>query len=424
MVAGNAAEKGRALIDTVPQMLANPGASPASVGGAPIPDMIVVGATDIDGIRAPLSQDADYLTTYAPGKLVRIPDNMGTYTWRDTGTSLASPQIAGLIAYWRALPSRWQTQLQQPANVKKLLRALHRPIAVPGRPIDALSRRIAWNGQVLDKNCLLDAPSANGNDWSQVCPTLEDNLAAQPDGPSADSCAYQPARVNHARGIHQHDAPNSCGWPGDSDAQSISFTPSSVAGPICTAGGCGTLCTGYYCAPHPTGTPPDFQDPKDPNNGNHHSTTLIGGDSQPSKTANPPLPPPPTTTTARPFPTPTNGRVVIVLSEEDDQTPGGRTFIRTWLVYNMPGDIHTKYDLCNMPTEDVLSTPADTPAAGVQFPPDLGPFVVQSSSCQYRGSEENLGGLICKGLGLVVCYASKTRKYRAIELVQVVICFY
>ncbi|RWA10633.1 hypothetical protein EKO27_g4493 [Xylaria grammica] len=77
----------------------------------------------------------------------------------------------------------------------------------------------------------------------------------------------------------------------------ISFTPGPTAGPTCkgasTACG-GTLCSGYWCDPTPTGFPPGFQDPKDPSSdGYSASTTTIGG----STTTKPPTSTPPTSTT-------------------------------------------------------------------------------------------------------------------------------
>ncbi|GAW12853.1 hypothetical protein ANO14919_022240 [Xylariales sp. No.14919] len=77
----------------------------------------------------------------------------------------------------------------------------------------------------------------------------------------------------------------------------ISFTPGPTAGPTCkglsTACG-GTLFSGYWCDPTPTGFPPGFQDPKDPSSdGYSASTTTIGG----STTTKPPTSTPPTSTT-------------------------------------------------------------------------------------------------------------------------------
>ncbi|OBT86923.1 hypothetical protein VE02_04416 [Pseudogymnoascus sp. 03VT05] len=71
------------------------------------------------------------------------------------------------------------------------------------------------------------------------------------------------------------------------DGTTISFTAGPTAGPTCagatTACG-GTLCSGYYCTPTPTGYPPGFQDPEDPSSGGYSApTTSIGGSTTTTK---------------------------------------------------------------------------------------------------------------------------------------------
>ncbi|KEZ41476.1 hypothetical protein SAPIO_CDS7623 [Scedosporium apiospermum] len=61
----------------------------------------------------------------------------------------------------------------------------------------------------------------------------------------------------------------------------LSFTPGPTAGPTCGGGdttACGgTICSGYWCTPDPTGPPPGFKDPKDPNSKDYSApTTTIG----------------------------------------------------------------------------------------------------------------------------------------------------
>jgi hypothetical protein len=68
---------------------------------------------------------------------------------------------------------------------------------------------------------------------------------------------------------------------GSAGGTTISFTSGPTAGPTCKGGttACGgTICSGYYCDPTPTGAPPGFHDPKDPNSSDFTaSTTSIGG---------------------------------------------------------------------------------------------------------------------------------------------------
>ncbi|GKT58402.1 glucan 1,3-beta-glucosidase [Colletotrichum tofieldiae] len=72
----------------------------------------------------------------------------------------------------------------------------------------------------------------------------------------------------------------------------LSFTPGPTAGPTCpgTSTACGgTICSGYWCNPTPTGAPPGYQDPKDPSSGGYSApTTTVGG----STTTTPPTTPP------------------------------------------------------------------------------------------------------------------------------------
>ncbi|KAL6789689.1 pectin lyase fold/virulence factor [Trichoderma sp. SZMC 28012] len=65
-----------------------------------------------------------------------------------------------------------------------------------------------------------------------------------------------------------------------SGGTTISFTSGPTAGPTCKGGttACGgTICSGYWCTPSPTGYPPGYQDPKDPSSGGYSApTTSIG----------------------------------------------------------------------------------------------------------------------------------------------------
>lgn len=203
--------------------------------------------------------------------------------------------VAGIIGYWRSLNSPWKDQLQRPSNVKKLVRTFHHAFGVSGvRTPDANSKRVMWNGQVLRKNCLTDYATRNSWDKQNNCPSLQANLDNQPDGPNGNDPFsgigptasnkkkrknIQNVRLSNATDGSNVDSDNpkfeccACESPADSngddagaDGTSISFTSTSAKpSPTCTSGGCGVLCTGYYCTPHPTGTPPAFLDPKDPN---------------------------------------------------------------------------------------------------------------------------------------------------------------
>jgi hypothetical protein len=56
----------------------------------------------------------------------------------------------------------------------------------------------------------------------------------------------------------------------------ISLTSGSTAGPTCRGGSTacgGTICSGYWCQPTPTGPPPGFHDPKDPKSDDYLAPT-------------------------------------------------------------------------------------------------------------------------------------------------------
>ncbi|KAH6651945.1 peptidase S8/S53 domain-containing protein [Truncatella angustata] len=94
-------------------------------------DVIVVGSTTIDGTRSEWSQFEDWITTHAPGEGLIT----ATQTWLDLntamdGTSISSPKVAGLAAYFRGLPllPKWACQLTNPRTVKALIRHFHKPL--------------------------------------------------------------------------------------------------------------------------------------------------------------------------------------------------------------------------------------------------------------------------------------------------------
>ena len=93
-----------------------------------------------------------------------------------------------------------------------------------------------WNGQVFGHSCLVDTVAAGGQGFpgDNVCPNIDDILK-----PDADKLPLS-------------------GSDGGGDA--VTYTPGAPS-PTCKTH-CGTLCSGYYCKPTPTGYPPDYKDPK------------------------------------------------------------------------------------------------------------------------------------------------------------------
>jgi hypothetical protein len=208
---------------------------------------------------------------------------------------IASPAVAGIAAYIRALDSPWQEQLKNPARTKQMIQFLAHSfeIALDNNPnklkdTDPAKRKPnVWNGQVLKNNCLKDwndpgRTGTNGWDIKGSCEGLNVNM---------DQMGPPPEPVTGCSGGSQAGAGSLVKRDGGScpvgGGRPITFTSGSIPKPTCAAEGkCGgALCTGYYCNPTPTGPPPDFQDPKDPNNGKPVPTkTVPGGSTTPTPT--------------------------------------------------------------------------------------------------------------------------------------------
>ncbi|KAF6813167.1 glucan 1,3-beta-glucosidase, partial [Colletotrichum musicola] len=290
-------------------------------------NMVLVGGTDAAGRIGAHSPYADWLVM-APGYSSFVADEQGIAPGV-TGNSFAAPLVAGIVAYWRGLPNLangWDVELRDPSNVKKLLMYMQRviepdnlpdylrdninsEISIPADFDTSNVREIAsiWTGQVGKENCLQD-PSIH-----QSCPQgrLADLLphgagCAQP-GSGGNKIAARDGTVCVIRG-----GTGGGDGPGSGIGDPITYSP-GPASPTCAPGsqGCGTLCTGFYCVPSPSGFPPDRWDPEDP----AHRPT-----SRRSPTTRPTLPPLPTQTTSCAYPTPTTicngsgGRQVCITS--------------------------------------------------------------------------------------------------------------
>ncbi|KAF6820941.1 class V chitinase [Colletotrichum plurivorum] len=221
-----------------------------------LPNIIVVGLVGVAGRGDLEFQEADRMTTFAPGKWVLSsqPSVIGKDFLLDQGTSLATPIVAGVVAYIRAQNSRWQEQLKEPRNVKSMVRYLTRKLKSDGDLGDGDvtlknqarhdagtytgQRAFIWNGEVFGKSCLRNHGDA---DLQGVCPDIPDSLeGVDPNDPSVGE------RVLGSGGAVPMPGP-------------VQFEP-GPPGPTCSAG-CGDLCTGYYCNPTPQKTPPDFFEP-------------------------------------------------------------------------------------------------------------------------------------------------------------------
>ncbi|KAI1325288.1 glycoside hydrolase family 55 protein [Xylariaceae sp. FL0255] len=286
--AGNDAETEGRTISGFPAQFASPDLNVNPYGQ--IKNLIVVGATDYLGTEAPFSQSADYLTTYSSGQNIWVPEDPNTFQdpWvLANGTSLAAGAVSGIAAYLRSLDSPFKEALQDPANVKIMIAFLaHRYLTLQQGGSDIINvdladlRPVAWNGQVTinssgvitSHSCLSDYDTISSWDTINACSGLNPNMFEMGPGEDTGSCGADDQ-------VAARDDGGTCpSLSVTNGAPTITFASMSTPSPTCTeATGCGgTICTGFYCTPNPTGVPPDYMDPQDPNNGQPVQTTVIG----------------------------------------------------------------------------------------------------------------------------------------------------
>ncbi|KAF2993713.1 hypothetical protein E8E14_002289, partial [Neopestalotiopsis sp. 37M] len=271
----------RKAVDTYPQLFADPnnGLKPQWTDSSDATDlgylenMIVVGATNQFGNEAKFSQTADFVTTFAAGDNLNAPGSSGNSDYEAArGTSFAAPQVAALAAYFKALPSKWQGQLNQessdgPRAVKALISTLQRYITTPTQNNPALRRLMVWNGMDQSDNCLLENDSSN-------CPELPDDITACDVTALFAELLPRIVEGNETMIAERQDG-GSCALPGGGGGggTQITLTTGPTVSPTCAnPDGCGGhICSGYWCAPTPTGFPPGYQDPKDPSSSSFSS---------------------------------------------------------------------------------------------------------------------------------------------------------
>ncbi|KAI0810214.1 pectate lyase superfamily protein-domain-containing protein [Xylaria sp. FL0064] len=319
----------RTNVDTYPQMFARPPTA-SNPNQYYIPNLILVGASDQYGKKAMFSQEASYITTYAAGKNIYGTTETGYEA--SSGTSFAAPQVAALAAYFKALPSVWQDQLNQassagPAAVKALIVAYQRNI-VPSPMISLANTptvKLIWNGMDQTTNCLLDYP--NGGDPKNACPNVGKDPTTYMPPPDCAGTAIVASPAMFMSGndtLLERQSGESCTLPADGGGGgAITVGTGPSVGPTCvpsTACG-GVLCTGYWCAPTPTGYPPGFQDPKDPSSsGNTPSQTSVTQGFPPgssSPTTSPTISPPTSSPTPTQSITPLTRGPINCFNEDD-----------------------------------------------------------------------------------------------------------
>ncbi|KAI9166458.1 Glucan 1,3-beta-glucosidase [Paramyrothecium foliicola] len=203
--------------------------------------MIIVGHTDRDGQESPnIAGEPD---VWAPGVDLPVPrpnDGVISYT-SATGSSFAGPLVAGLVAYLRGHPR--YPQYMMPSQVKALVRHLARNVQFSQAGNGSPRPETVWNGEGRP-------PKYDESDCSDLS----------------------------KRGLHVRQ---SCELPGGNGPPArgppVTYRPGEP-GPLCMRD-CGRLCSGYYCSPSPSGTPPDFAFPRPtPDSGGNNGGDNGGGD--------------------------------------------------------------------------------------------------------------------------------------------------
>ncbi|KAH7302825.1 hypothetical protein B0I35DRAFT_485623 [Stachybotrys elegans] len=263
-------ELGDDMSISMPDAFGNPANGPYY-----IENLIVVGGVDAMGRIAKPSPWTDWMVM-APSHETFAAFEPSTITGGHTGNSVAAPLVAGLVAYWRGLPNiqnGWGDELKDPANVKKLLLYMQRPI-----PKNKLVNRLTeyqvmeagrrpnpipfiWTGVHNGKNCLQNPAAHPSCPRDRIQNLVPNGASCQQSGSGAralfaradEVCVLRPGSANgNGPGQGALDNP-------------ITFTP-GPASPTCNPGspGCGTACTGFFCGPSPSGYPPGYFDPEGP----------------------------------------------------------------------------------------------------------------------------------------------------------------
>lgn len=271
-------------------------------------------------------------------------------------------------------------------------RSLQYPcIHIPDRPRspigDPVPKRVPfiWTGRVADGDCLVD-PKLKG-----CPPDLAGSSIADLKPHGADCAGGSGSR--HSRKRKRQDS-GSCPLivrPGDSSnggggqGDPLTYKPGEPS-PTCAAG-CGKLCTGYYCAPTPTGTPPDFWDPEDPA---HPPQTLDTKPPQPPSISTPPS----TTSSQAPPATPT-AYLEINFAVYNVRSKPPRKDLEWWFYAGAMGQ---KYNTCSPSTiesADGASDPENPPYPQGTF--EL-PSVNGMKGCVYKGTAQSPGSVTVQAL--------------------------
>ncbi len=199
------------------------------------------------------------------GQSLRIPSHM---ILTKLTLHQLHPLSLAIIAYWRGLPlsPEWVQELKDAANVKKLVRWLHRSLEFQNFPRDPGNNNpitfkgrfpFIWTGRVKDGDCLVN-PDLKCCPESLKGTIISDMKPRGVEGPcKGGSSSKRQAGGSCPLIINPGNGGDEPGGPG-----AIKYAPGAPS-PTCVSG-CGKACEGFYYLPNATGIPPDHWDPENP----------------------------------------------------------------------------------------------------------------------------------------------------------------
>ena len=174
----------------------------------------------------------------------------------------------------------------------------------------------------------------------------------------------------------------------------VTFASGPTASPTCASSSeCGgRVCSGYWCDPSPTGPPPGFKDPRDPNSDGYTATTTSVGEPDP-------------TTSDEPEPSPSPSQEVrIYFRQQESRSPGDApAFGVNWVWLERPVDSEG-FDICS--AEEVYvqtenNRPVNNPGWPVNMEAD--DEVWGRDGCRYIENEQGPGQFECDGVNRFPC---------------------
>uniref|UniRef100_L2GBC5 Subtilisin-like protease n=1 Tax=Colletotrichum fructicola (strain Nara gc5) TaxID=1213859 RepID=L2GBC5_COLFN len=213
--------------------------------------VIVVGSADKDfGISA-FSQRGNLVTTYAIGADVMCAESLeATSLATHSGTSFATPQIAGMLAYWMSHPD-FARDLSA-GSIAEILRNMTGALSYP-RVAEAGYPPIAWNGYDLAESCF-DSGSGSTNGRGAQGATSTRRVLSAADGPTTtttsaiETATAAPGTCNLCGAMLDNENASNLGGQVDCDG-AVYAQSSCEANPDCKSWAYGSDNRGNYAIP-------------------------------------------------------------------------------------------------------------------------------------------------------------------------------